>query len=70
MLKVTGERVEALTLVPFFAVYKGSLEMCMVLKLCFPVCVSGDGKASWYGCTPYLLHSDKENVRSEPEYFH
>lgn len=36
MLKVTGERVEALTLVPFFAVYKGSLKTCMFFKAFLP----------------------------------
>lgn len=49
MLKVTGERVEALTLLPFFAVYKGSLKMCMFFKAFLPclLFLSREDKLVW-----------------------
>lgn len=58
----------------------GDVELCALLCTMwgnvhvlerFPsVCFFWVWKTSWCGCTPYSLHSDEINVRTEPEYFH
>lgn len=44
MLKVTGERAEALTLVPFFAVCKGSLKTCVFFEAFLPSALPEKGR--------------------------
>lgn len=53
MLKVTGERAEALTLVPCFAVCKGSLKTCMFFKAFLPFAFPEKGRQA--GMVVFLI---------------